>query len=428
MMMKQVHRLPKPIKTNQNRFCFMKFYLLTLILSVLSLSGFSQKTTVNPEEVVRRVADYVVNNTSFKFVNKDNKKEYESTLGLASDLSLKVASQYNDWVYGNGVLNIGLVRLGNELNDKKYTDYSLHNFNFIFDNLPYFKAQYEKNPRNTQYFRLFRMGSLDDCGAMAASLVDVYNFSNNKQFREYIDRAANYVESGQIRLPDSTLVRDNPREFTIWADDLYMSVPLLARMGKLTGNNHYFDDAVRQVENFTRYLYDAHTGLYFHCWYSKENMNGVAHWGRCNGWIAMAEVELLNNLPENYPQRQIIIDLLLRQIVGVSRYQDVSGLWHQVLDKSDSYLETSCTAMFVYAIARAVNQGWIDKGYMSVAKNGWKGLVSKINPDGQVQDVCIGTGIDDGISFYYNRPAQLNDIHALGAVLLAGIEINKAQK
>jgi unsaturated rhamnogalacturonyl hydrolase len=139
-------------------------------------------------------------------------------------------------------------------------------------------------------------------------------------------------------------------------------------------------------------------------------------------------VELLGQLPKSDPRRPELIELLRRQIVGVSRYQDPTGLWHQLLDRPDSYLESSCTAMFVYGIARAVNEGWINPGYMSVARNGWGGLSSRIDASGQVSDICIGTGISEDIKFYYTRPTRLNDIHGLGAALLAGVEMAKAER
>jgi unsaturated rhamnogalacturonyl hydrolase len=210
---------------------------------------------------------------------------------------------------------------------------------------------------------------------------------------------------------------------TLWADDLYMSVPFLARMGKITGDNKYFDDAILQVENFNKYLYDAGTGLYLHCYYTDVARQGVAHWGRCNGWLAMAQVELLNLLPANHPKRKHLLDLLTRQIAGFARYQDVSGLWHQVLDKNDSYLETSATAMFTYAVAKAVNEGWIAKTYISIAKDGWEGIASKIDAEGRISDICIGTGTSEAIRFYYNRPRPLNDTHGIGPVLLASSEM-----
>jgi rhamnogalacturonyl hydrolase YesR len=82
--------------------------------------------------------------------------------------------------------------------------------------------------------------------------------------------------------------------------------------------------------------------------------------------------------------------------------------------------------MFVYCIARAVNEGWIDPRYGSIAIHGWEGLKTyKITDDGQLKDVCVGTGIEDNLVFYYHRPARLNEKHGLGAVLEAGIEITR---
>lgn len=109
---------------------------------------------------------------------------------------------------------------------------------------------------------------------------------------------------------------------------------------------------------------------------------------------------------------------------NIIAYQDAQGMWHQLLDKPDSYPETSCTAMFVAAIAHGVNKGWLDSSFASVALQGWKAVCSQITPEGQVKNVCMGTGISRDLPFYYNRPAPLNDAHGLGAVVQAGIEIN----
>lgn len=143
----------------------------------------------------------------------------------------------------------------------------------------------------------------------------------------------------------------------------------------------------------------------------------------------MAKVHLLNFLPENYPRREDIIKDLERQIIGIAKYQSADGLWHQLLDKNDSYLESSCSAMFIYSIARAVNQKWIDERYGSIAIRGWEGLKeNKIRLDGQVKDICVGTGIEDNLVFYYDRPARLNEKHGLGAVIDAGIEVIKLKR
>jgi len=381
----------------------MKRYALALLVfTIPALRTQAQADSIRA--VIYRVADNIIANTNYKFVND------------------KAQSRYNKWEYANGVMMIGMQKVAKDLGKKEYADYVYKNYDFVFKNAPHYKELYARDP-HTEFAPFFRMNALDDCGAMAAALADANEHEKNPQYREYLDRVGDYILHRQSRLDDGTLCRTFPRKMTIWADDLYMSVPFLARMGRVTGDNKYFDDAIKQVLNFTKHLYDPATGLYFHCWFSDVELNGVAHWLRCNGWLAMAQVELLNNLPANHPQRNQLIQLLTRQLVGMARYQDQGGLWHQVMDRPDSYLETSGTAMFVYAVARAVNEKWIPSTYRSIAIEGWKQLTQKVRPDGGVEDVCIGTGIADNISFYYNRPKVLNDFHVSGAILLAGTEM-----
>jgi rhamnogalacturonyl hydrolase YesR len=154
----------------------------------------------------------------------------------------------------------------------------------------------------------------------------------------------------------------------------------------------------------------------------------VAFWGRANGWAILAQIDLLDRLPKDHPQREKLLALFQRHILGIAQYQSGEGLWHQLLDKVDSYLETSCTAMFTYAVARAVNKGYLEPRYASIAQRGWEGVQSKIRADGQVEGVCAGTGVSDDLVFYYRRPTPLNDAHGIGAVLLAGAEVLQMKK
>jgi rhamnogalacturonyl hydrolase YesR len=382
----------------------------------------------NPEALVRLVADHILQTTSFNFKDARTGATFASTRDVPASaqpqpLELKAASKFNRWEYVNGVLAVGMMQMASVFKDARYADYARHNFDFIFSNLGYFKKQFDAGATSVEYRPVFRIGSLDDCGSMAAGLLDVYALDPKPEYLNYLERVADYITAKQVKLADGTLARSGPHKMTLWADDLYMSVPFLVRMGKLKGDRKYFDFAVKQVENFNRYLYDSSTGLYFHCYYSDENMNGVARWGRCNGWIALAQCALLDRLPADHPKRPELLRLLLRQIVGFSRYQDSIGLWHQVLDRPDSYLESSVTAMFVYTVAHAVNNGWIDRRFLSIAQNGWEGLTRKVTADGELTDVCVGTGIEENLRFYYARPRETNDTHGLGAFLLAGSEL-----
>lgn len=398
--------------------------------------------SINDEEVVKRVADKIISETAFELQGVYNNQTYASSKDVPDTVRVRLKTGYTSWGYTHGVLNMAMMNLSSFLDEPKYAEQTKKQVAYAFDNYKVFEQRYTKlqavtptvdvpvqTRRTFPFSSLFVMRELDDVGAMAASLLDVYQTVKRDDYLAYLNKAANHITKMQDRFPDGTLSRKVPYPLTLWADDLYMSVPFLARMGRLTGDRKYFDDAVKQVMNFTKYLWDANQQLYYHCYFNDVKQNGVAYWGRCNGWIMVAQVHLLNLLPENHPQRKAIIANLERQIIGVAKYQAPDGLWHQLLDKTDSYLESSCTAMFTYSIARAVNQGWIDRRYASIALTGWNALKTKeITPEGYMKDVCVGTGISSDLVFYYNRPARINDTHGLGVFIDAGVEVMKYKK
>lgn len=401
--------------------------VITLLIFVFCFSRTVSAQIQPTIDVAKNVADYIIKNTSYQFIDAKTKSVYQTTSGLPENASIKTVSIYNKWDYSNGVMAIGMMELGKTLNDTVYKNYVGKNFSFIFDNISYFEKQYQSNPK-TEFYNLIRMNRLDDMGALSAALTK-YNVSErHASYSAYLKKAIDYISTEQTRFKDGTLNRPEPREMTVWADDLYMSVPFLVAYGKSTNQKKYIDDAINQVVKYNGYLFNVHTGLYFHNWYSAEQSNGVAHWLRCNGWIAMAQVELIDGLDKGHPKRKELIKLLQRQIIGFARYQDTSGLWHQVIDKPDSYLETSGSAMFIYAVAKAINEGWIPSSYLGIADDGWRGLMKKVTPKGELEDVCIGTGMRENIKFYYDRPVKLNDYHGAGAFLLAASEMIKAYK
>ena len=410
----------------------MKQTAIFVLVFFLTSISYAQNTNVD-EMVVKKVADYILEHGELSFTDVNTGKMYKSTKDIPEGAKVKFTTPFGEWHYTDGVLNMALIDLSNFLEDKKYTDYAAAQIAFGMDNYKYFQKRYNSEKDGPHYLfpfgQLWTMDELDDFGAMGASIIDIYNTVKRNDYKEYIEKAAKHITEERARLSDGTLVRAFPHKMTLWADDLYMSVPFLARMGKFSGDKKYWDDAILQVKNFSKYLWDKNKELYWHCYYTDLNLNGVAHWGRANGWVMMAKVNLLNILPKDYPGREDVIKDLDRQIVGISRYQSADGLWHQLLDKNDSYLETSCSAMYIYSIARAVNQGWIDKRYSSVALRGWEGLKEhEIQLDGQVKNICVGTGIEDNLVFYYDRPARLEEKHGLGAVIDAGIEVIKLKK
>jgi len=399
-------------------------------------SGSGEATPATPaattasatETAARAVADGVLRSATFTLLDSAGHSYATPDQAPAGTTRLRPASPYNDWRYWNGVLAIAMLRLTDVLGDPRYGAFARRDVAFAFDVYPWFAAHYDGNKWGFPFAQRFTMEELDDYGAEGAATVEVYRRDPQPRYRAYVEQAGAYALAKQNRLGDGTLVRAFPRRWTLWADDLYMGLSLLTRLGELTGETRYFDDAARQVIRFHEHLFDARVGLMTHNWYSDTNTRGVAFWGRANGWALVAQADLLDRLPPGHPQRDTLRALFRRHVDGVIRYQSAGGLWHQLLDRDDSYLETSASAMFTYAIARGVERGWLAPRYAVYARRGWAGVLTRVRPDGQVEGVCTGTGVSDDIRDYYNRPAPLNDVHGLGTVLLAATEMLRLER
>ena len=266
--------------------------------------------------------------------------------------------------------------------------------------------------------------ALDDTGAMTTAMIKAKRAGSKANVQPMIETGVGYIMKGQYRLSDGTLARNRPQPNTLWLDDMFMGVPAIAQMGKLTGDRKYYDEACRQVLGFAKRMFNHEKGVYMHGWVESMPVHPEFRWARANGWAFMTEVELLDVLPENHPQRPQILQLLREHAKGLASYQSGSGFWHQLLDREDSYLETSATAIYAYAFARAVNRGWIDaKAYGPAALLAWNAVTTKVNAKGQVEGTCVGTGMAFDPAFYYHRPISPFAAHGYGPVLLAGAEI-----
>jgi rhamnogalacturonyl hydrolase YesR len=328
--------------------------------------------------------------------------------------------------YTMGVTHSGMLLATEVTGDPRFADFTRRQLQFIADRLPYFRAVVAKGTKagKETFGAIIETGSLDDSGSMCAALVKARRARVGPDLQGVIDHWSDYIAHRQFRLPDGTLARRRPQPESLWADDLYMSVPALAQMGALTGDRAWFDDAVKQVLQFHGYLWDPQIGLYAHGRHMNQPLNPEFYWARANGWAMLASVELLDVLPADHPGRTRVLEALRAHIRSVAKLQSGSGLWHQMLDRPDSYLETSASAIFVYSIARAINRGWIvPVSYGSVAQAGWAGITTRVNAKGQIEGSCVGTTLASDHVYYYNRPVSVYATHGYGPVLLAGAEM-----
>lgn len=329
--------------------------------------------------------------------------------------------------YEWGVTYSGMLLAAENTGDDRFRDYALKRLQFVVDQTPYFRNLQEAGlrGRDNPLRAVLEPGALDDAGSMCAAMIKAQG-AGLTGARPLIDRYAGYILTKQYRLPDGTLARKRPMMDSLWLDDLYMSVPALAQMGRLTRDRKYFDDAVKQVRQFSERMFDQDAGLYMHGWIAGMQEHPRFRWARANGWALMAMTELLEVLPQDHPGRAAVLEQLRAHIRGLAACQGHTGLWHQLLDRNESYLETSASAIFTFCIARAINRGWVDPlAYGPVALLGWNAVSAKVTAQGQIEGTCVGTGMGFDPAFYCHRPQSAFAAHGYGPVLLAGAEMIK---
>jgi unsaturated rhamnogalacturonyl hydrolase len=380
------------------------------------------------EDVIKtidKVFNYLDKTTPAELINKANGSPVSNASQIDTNTIIK-PGDFRLYSYEWGVTYSALLLAAETTGDKKYSDYVKQRFDFLAKWLPVVK---EKLPsqnirRNNLFSQPIQPRALDDAGAVCAAMIKSMNSGLTTGLRPQIDVYIDFIANKEYRLSDGTLARNRPQKNTIWLDDMYMGVPALAQMGKLTGDNKYFDDAVKQIRQFSQRMFNKEKGVFMHGWVESMADHPAFYWARANGWALMAMSELLDALPENHSGRQFVLQQFRDHVKGLVSYQSGSGFWHQLLNRTDSYLETSATAIYAYCIAHGCNKGWLDPvAYGPTAMLAWNAVTTKINDKGQVEGTCVGTGMAFDPAFYYHRPVNPFAAHGYGPTLLAGAEI-----
>ena len=350
--------------------------------------------------------------------------------------------------YEWGVTYAGMLLAAETTGDRRFADYTAKRFKLIADIVPMFRAQMAAAPpapppagpgpggpggprgrdgfwRGNPVRPLLAPRALDDAGSMCAALIKAQRAGVvGAELRPQIDTLIDWISHKQFRLPDGTLARNRPLANALWLDDLFMGVPALAQMGKLTGERKYYDDAVKQILQYSDRMFVKEKGLFMHGWIQDMDFHPALHWGRANGWAILTMAEVLDVLPEDHPGRAKVLELYRAHVRGLAACQSADGLWHQLLDRPETYLETSASAIFVYAIAHGINRGWIGPlAHGPMVMLGWNAVAKRVNDQGQVEGTCVGTDMAFEPVFYSHRPTSVYAAHGYGPVLLAGAEM-----
>ena len=250
----------------------------------------------------------------------------------------------------------------------------------------------------------------------------------------------------QPRTRDGLFWHKNIYPHQVWLDGVYMASPFLAEYALTFSEPAALTDVANQILLVEKHLRDPKTGLLYHGWDESRSQRWAnpktgtssQFWGRSVGWYAMGVVDVLELMPENHPQRpalRALLERLSRAIMGVQDKR--SGVWWQVLDapgRAKNYEEPSASSMFVYALAKAVRLGLIErKAYEPKLAHAARGLLERFasfDQQGQfrLKNTCKVAGLggnpyrDGSYDYYTSTEISDTDPKGIGAFILARVE------
>ena len=277
---------------------------------------------------------------------------------------------------------------------------------------------------------LYHNGSLQDA-LVALEAVEKYVFPYHYHLAD-----GTVSRTGGCCAPPPPPSSPNQAPF-LWADDQFMGSALIARLStvrqlaSLATRRRWIDHITSMQLHFASYLLDEQDGLSAHGAFVDSNgsiLHSCCKWGRANGWGALSRIEILKAIDAEFPHHPLR-SRLLRDfesfMQSMIKYQsEDDGRWHQVVNETSTYLETSVTAMMITALANSITKGWLSaEKYSDSLEKAWRGLVkNSINmTDGTVNFVCMGTGIQSNLTGYAERGHNYLDSApgGVGSVLMA---------
>lgn len=239
--------------------------------------------------------------------------------------------------------------------------------------------------RQTEDGRLAVMGSnnaVADPAAIGEALLFAAMVENDGKLKAAADRMLDYLMKSAPRTKDGTLFHNDTQK-QIWVDSYYMVPPFLAAIGQ-------FEEAVKHIEGYKRVLWDPHKKLFSHIWdEDKNDFIRKDFWGVGSGWAAAGITRVIAFLPAGMDRVKLRLQGYVKELLdGCLPYMREDGLYHDVIDKPSTFVETNLSQMLSYTIYKGVKAGWLDKGYIGQAEKMRAGVYTKVDKYGLVQDVC----------------------------------------
>ncbi len=245
--------------------------------------------------------------------------------------------------------------------------------------------------RQTSEGRLGILGSdpgVTDPASNGEAVLLAWKETGEEQYKKAADAQYEYLKTKAPKTPDGVLHHVTYAK-QVWSDASFMAPPFLALMGD-------YDEAVRQIEGFRKYLMDPDKKLYYHIWdEEKKDYARKKFWGGGNGWTAAGIAKIINVLPPgNEELRNKQVTWGKEVINGCLAFMRSDGLFHDIIDDSSSFVETNLAQMLAFAIYSGIKSGWLDLSYKEKADTMRLAARGKVDDYGIVQGACGSPGFD----------------------------------
>ncbi len=348
------------------------------------------------------------------------------------------------WDYTMGLFTLSLLKLNEQIPDARFVKFSEEKVGSLISSNGFVQG-YKRSE--------YQLDALNPGKTALALFESVTN--QDARYLHACDELVSQLDD-QPRTFDGGFWHKQRYTNQMWLDGIYMASPFYAAMGRyFIKPNKAYDEVAKQIRLIDEHTYDAKTGLNYHGWDAAKIQpwanpaNGCSSnfWGRAEGWYAMALVDVLDFMPTNHPGRAQIIATLQRTAKGIVKWQDAkTGLWWQVMDqggRQGNYLEATASAMFVYALAKGVNHGYLSRDLIPAIERGYAGIIENlITDDGggkwSLTKCCSVAGLGGSPSnghyrsgsfdYYISEPVVSNDLKGIGPFILAGIEVQQLDR
>ncbi|PZD93118.1 glycoside hydrolase 105 family protein [Paenibacillus sambharensis] len=330
------------------------------------------------------------------------------------------------WHYHQGVFLYGMLRLWEETGEAELFDYIKGYVDHLVDEHGNF---------------LFDREELDAIQA-GVLLFTLHKKTGDDRYKKAADKLRHLFDTLN-KTSEGGYWHKDKYPYQMWLDGLYMGGAFAVRYGWHYGEPDLYDMVLEQERLMRSHTRDEATGLYYHAWDESrrtpwsdpETGRAPEVWGRAMGWYGFALADFLTIIPEGYEGRDALIEVERDLLTSLLKHQDQkTGMWYQVIDKGDrpdNWLETSCSALYIFALAKAEGLGIGGDQFAEAAERGFKGLLEAMRRDDNgrfiMPEICIGTGVGD-YEHYIKRPRCENDLHGVGAFVLACVEMDALRK